>query len=323
MNIAEFSTVVSKMASSGTPFFFLVDFEKKMPIAFPLAKAQELGIYVDILGKRNYAPNFNSEKTLSLSFSPISREIFVEKFRQVKHQIKNGNTYLLNLTFPSQIETNYTLKEIFQVASAPYKLLFKDKFVVFSPEGFIRIQDNQIMTFPMKGTINSNVPDAKQKLLENEKETWEHNTIVDLMRNDLACISTQVEVTKYRYIDQIQTNRHTLLQTSSEIRGKLPENWRANFGELLLSILPAGSISGAPKEKTVEVILEQEIDSRGYYTGVFGVFDGENVDSAVAIRFIEQKGGKFWFRSGGGITFHSSLDQEYEELIQKIYVPTV
>lgn len=322
MNQREFSNLVSKWAKDGTPFFFLVDFEKKDPIATTVEEAADMGIYFEFHGKGNR--NFPVQKEISLNFnySPISKEIFAQKFKQVQEHLKNGDTYLLNLTFPSQIHSSLQLDEIFQLAQAPYKLLYQDKFVVFSPECFIRIQGNQILTYPMKGTINANIPGAKQKLLENQKEIWEHNTIVDLMRNDLSRVSQQIEVSKYRFVDRIHTNRNELLQTSSEIRGNLPENWRENLGHLILTLLPAGSISGAPKEKTMEIILENESNSRGYYTGVFGIFDGQNLESAVAIRFIEQKEGKYWFRSGGGITFHSTLDEEYEELIQKIYVPT-
>jgi len=86
-------------------------------------------------------------------------------------------------------------------------------------------------------------------------------------------------------------------------------------------LLPAGSISGAPKLKTLEIILETETYNRGYYTGVFGYFDGINLDSCVMIRFIENQNERLIFKSGGGITMMSDLDSEYRELIKKIYVP--
>ena len=85
--------------------------------------------------------------------------------------------------------------------------------------------------------------------------------------------------------------------------------------------MPAGSISGAPKEKTVQIIQQAENQPRGYYTGVFGIFDGESLQSAVAIRFIEQTDNGLVFRSGGGITVQSDVQEEYRELIQKVYVP--
>ena len=87
-------------------------------------------------------------------------------------------------------------------------------------------------------------------------------------------------------------------------------------------LLPAGSISGAPKEKTVQIIQQAEGEKRGYYTGIFGYFDGNNLESAVAIRYIEKnEQGEMLFRSGGGITSQSSLEEEYQEILEKVYVP--
>jgi len=89
----------------------------------------------------------------------------------------------------------------------------------------------------------------------------------------------------------------------------------------LMNLLPAGSVTGAPKAKTVQIIREAEEEQRGYYSGVFGYFDGDQLDSAVMIRFIEKTGNKFFYRSGGGITTQSKAEIEYQEAIDKIYVP--
>jgi para-aminobenzoate synthetase component 1 len=86
-------------------------------------------------------------------------------------------------------------------------------------------------------------------------------------------------------------------------------------------MLPAGSVTGAPKLETVRIIKESENYERGWYTGIFGVFDGKSLDSGVMIRFIEKKGNDFYFKSGGGITYMSDPLKEYEELITKVYVP--
>ena len=160
-------------------------------------------------------------------------------------------------------------------------------------------------------------------LLNNKKEEWEHNTIVDLMRNDLSMVASNVSVSRYRYVEKIKTNKNEILQTSSEIKGELPNDWQLDIGNLLMKILPAGSISGAPKTKTLEIIKSQEFGSRGYYTGIFGIFNGKDMECAVSIRYIEQRRNETFFRSGGGITANSNLDEEYQELIQKIYVPTL
>jgi len=89
----------------------------------------------------------------------------------------------------------------------------------------------------------------------------------------------------------------------------------------LFTLLPAGSITGAPKNKTVEIIRSTETYERGFYTGVFGVFDGCNMDSAVMIRFIERTPEGYVYKSGGGITAFSKVEDEYNEILEKIYVP--
>ena len=108
---------------------------------------------------------------------------------------------------------------------------------------------------------------------------------------------------------------------SSEISGKLKPRLQKKIGSIMKKILPAGSILGAPKPKTLEIILEAENHERGLYTGVCGWFDGENLDSCVMIRFIEKENGKLFFKSGGGITHLSNFADEYQEMKNKIYVP--
>ncbi len=185
----------------------------------------------------------------------------------------------------------------------------------------MRINNGVISSYPMKGTIDAALPNAKERLLNDEKEVAEHHTIVDLIRNDLSMVATDVEVDRLMFLDRISTNRGDLLQMSSQISGKVPENYRQNIGSILAKLLPAGSICGAPKAKTVEIIKKAEQYHRGYYTGVFGIFDGTNLDSCVLIRYLEQQGDELLFKSGGGITFLSDCQTEYNELIQKVYVP--
>lgn len=101
----------------------------------------------------------------------------------------------------------------------------------------------------------------------------------------------------------------------------LPDDFNGNYGDLLLKLLPAGSVTGAPKPSTLKIIEEAEGYDRGYYTGVMGYFDGQNFESAVMIRFIEEQNGKFVFKSGGGITALSNAKSEYQELVDKVYLP--
>ncbi len=173
----------------------------------------------------------------------------------------------------------------------------------------------------MKGTIDASLPDAARNILENKKELAEHVTIVDLIRNDLSQVATNVTINRFRYLDEIVAQDKKLLQVSSEITGDLPSGYHQKLGDLIVSLLPAGSVSGAPKVKTCQIIQGAEGEKRGYYTGVFGYFDGENLDCGVAIRFIEQQGDELFYRSGGGITTQSVAKEEYKEAIQKIYVP--
>jgi para-aminobenzoate synthetase component 1 len=213
------------------------------------------------------------------------------------------------------------LEEIFDAGSAPYKIYLKDKFVCFSPETFVKIENGKIFSYPMKGTIDAEIENAAELILNDTKEIAEHNTIVDLIRNDLSLVAENVQVDKFRYLSHIQTNHKNLWQVSSQISGDLPENYNEKIGDIIYKMLPAGSISGAPKTKTLEIIANTENYDRGYYTGIFAIFDGKNLNSCVLIRYIENQNGQLIYKSGGGITFLSEAEKEYEELIKKVYVP--
>ncbi|MFC2129651.1 aminodeoxychorismate synthase component I [Bacteroidota bacterium] len=317
-----FISQCNNWAEKGTPFFFLVDFECKKPVIIRMDEAAAHGIFFNVNGIENSVDEGpSSHNNLLFEAQPVTEEVYNTAFQYVKKNILHGNSYLLNLTFPTVLDTNLDLEEIFQRSQSIYKLLKSNEFVVFSPECFIRIEDDQIFSYPMKGTIDASIPGAEQELRNNEKELWEHNTIVDLIRNDLSMVSKDVELTKYRYVDRIRTHKGELLQVSSEIKGRLPRTWKSNLGDILATLLPAGSISGAPKQKTLEIIRESELNERGYFTGIFGIFDGVSLDSAVMIRYIERVGNGLQFRSGGGITGHSDMMTEYKELIDKVYVP--
>lgn len=314
---------MSALASAQRPFFFLIDFELEKPVLCPLEDAQRLGFKFEVKTFRNFKRKNRKPNPLALSISPIPKTTYIKAYHKVKDEIFKGNTFLLNLTFPSVIQSPLDLEEVFHSARAPYKLLYHNQFVVYSPECFVKIKDNIIHSYPMKGTIDAKLPDAKKKLETNPKEINEHNTIVDLIRNDLSKVANEVTVDRFRYLDKIKTQKNEIYHTSSEIKGKLPKDWKNQLPEIILSMLPAGSICGAPKTKTVSIIKNVEQGPRGYYTGIFGYFDGENLDSAVNIRYLEKKDNQLLYRSGGGITFLSNLESEYNELIEKIYVPLV
>ena len=158
-------------------------------------------------------------------------------------------------------------------------------------------------------------------ILNDDKEKAEHNTIVDLLRNDLSRVAKNVVVKRFRYIDKIKSNRGNLLQISSEIEGDLGDAYLDEIGTIIFKLLPTGSVSGAPKNATLDIIRNAEQQARGYYTGVAGYFDGNSFNSFVLIRFIEQENDRLYFRSGGGITAMSNAEKEYHEMLQKVYLP--
>lgn len=313
---------MNEMAGRGESFVFAVDSGGEEGFVLRPEEAFGKGILFDINGQRNFTP-VTGRVPRRFELQPVAFENYLPAFEKVMYHLKRGDSYLLNLTFPTPLVTDLTPEEIFHTASAPYRMLVPGRFVVFSPEIFIRTDGGMIQSFPMKGTIGAEINEAGRIILEDRKEFFEHNTIVDLIRNDLAMVSTGVEVTRFRYIDRLHTNRGDLLQVSSEIRGKLPPEWKARAGEMLFLLLPAGSVTGAPKRRTVEIIREAENYDRGFYTGVFGFFNGRELDSAVAIRFIEVQNSGLIFKSGGGITTLSNARAEYDEMIQKVYVPIV
>lgn len=178
-----------------------------------------------------------------------------------------------------------------------------------------------IYSYPMKGTIDASLPEAEQVLMGDKKEAAEHATIVDLIRNDLSRVAEHVSVDKYRYIDVLHTNKGDILQTSCEISGKLSTGYQKHIGNILDAMLSAGSITGAPKDKTMEIIHEAEGYDRGFYTGVMGIYNNGELNSAVMIRFLENDGIGTYFKAGGGITSKSDCSKEYEEVLQKVYLP--
>lgn len=315
---------MNRLGSDREPFLFIIDFECKTPVVMPLAEAELHGIYYDLRGRSNVNNDqITNLQPLTFEKYPIDFTSYTKAFEIARRGLVFGNSYLLNLTFPTLIRINRSLEEIFRLSNAPYRLLYDNRFVVFSPECFIRIAGNTIRSFPMKGTIDAGLPDAAGILLSDRKEMAEHHTIVDLIRNDLSMVARDVRVERFRYLEEIKTNQKHLLQASSEIAGTLSPGWQSQIGTLLHTLLPAGSVSGAPKNSTMEIISEAEPNKRGFYTGVFGIFDGQMLDSAVMIRYIEQKGESTFYHSGGGITINSVAEDEYQELINKVYVPFI
>ena len=307
--------ILNNYGSKKEPFFFMISYDKKEYEVIPLNKIPK-EIQFSISNKSTTNSNH-----IVIKKNPISYEDYLRKFNHVQEEIRSGNTYLINLTTQTHIETNLSLQDIYTIANGKYKLLYKNQFLCFSPESFCKIENNTIYTYPMKGTIDANIPNAKEIIINDQKELAEHTMVVDLLRNDLSIIATNVQVEKFRYYEKIKAGEKELYQISSKISGKLENNWQSRIGEIITSLLPAGSITGTPKKKTVQIINEVEKYARGYFTGIFGVFDGESLDSAVMIRFIQKENGKYIYKSGGGITCDSNPQKEYQEMLDKVYIP--
>ena len=342
-----------RLLSDINPEECLFDFEGRGNLSHAWKETWKEGTWKEETWKKKISEEEISETTWQIE--PPLYEDYERSFNIVKSNIMAGNSYLTNLTCRVPVSCNLSLEDIFHRAKGKYKLLLRRKrnltpFVCFSPETFVRIKGGRIYSYPMKGTLDASLPDAEKQLMEDRKEAAEHATIVDLIRNDLSRVAENVRVDKYRYIDVLHTNKGDILQTSSEISGRLPEDYPHHLGEILDAQLPAGSITGAPKDKTMQIIQEAEGYDRGFYTGIMGIYDQGELNSAVMIRFIEEETSpvdfetdgeknfkakegkasegkepkasrKLYFKAGGGITSKSDCRKEYEEVIQKIYLP--
>ncbi len=312
---------INDLAKNKIPFLFIFDYALHKIIVEKIDDCASKNIFFKVNEQSNFPFGAPPKKEIEILKKPISYNQYEEIFRQVQAHIHRGDSFLVNLTQPTEIALNMSLQEIFEYSRAKYQLYFKDQFVCFSPEIFVKIVDGIISSHPMKGTISANIPDAENIILNDKKEFAEHTTIVDLIRNDLSMVCEKVWVERFRYVEKIKTQNTDLLQVSSEIMGKLPDNWRENLGNILLKLLPAGSICGAPKPETLKIIEHAENYDRNYYTGIFGIFDGNKLDSGVMIRFIEKTTNGLIFKSGGGNTAQSDCKNEYQEMIDKIYLP--
>ena len=362
---------INRLASQDEPFLFVINYQGDKAFIRLLSDINPEECLFDFEGRGNLSHVW--KETLKEEIPEVTWQItpplyndYERSFNIVKSNIMAGNSYLTNLTNRVPVNCNLPLEEIFHRAKGKYKLLLRRKrtqaedkahlkeepqnkahlkeekieenltpFVCFSPETFVRIKGGRIYSYPMKGTLDASLPNAEKLLMEDRKEAAEHATIVDLIRNDLSRVAEDVRVDKYRYIDVLHTNKGDILQTSSEISGRLPEDYPHHLGEILDAQFPAGSITGAPKDKTMQIIQEAEGYNRGFYTGIMGIYDQGELNSAVMIRFIEEEVfpsktenrmnyeaiRKLYFKAGGGITSKSDCRKEYEEVIQKIYLP--
>lgn len=300
------------------PCFFLLDFELRKPLVVDLAGPSKFGVRFHF-PRRPDRPPCPVPPVLRPRYIPF--ETFRAAFEVVVDGLRFGNSFLTNLTFATPVALTGSLFDVYAATEAKYRIYLPDQFVCFSPETFVTIDAaGWLETHPMKGTAPDTAA-GRAELMASTKEIAEHATIVDLMRNDLSRVAREVTVSDYRYLQSIERRGGGLVQTSSNIGGRLPVDWREGLGTLLAALLPAGSVSGAPKSATLRLIRAAEVAERGYYCGIAGYFDGQTLDSCVLIRYLERKDDGYRFRSGGGITALSSAEEEYAELNAKIRLP--
>lgn len=188
-----------------------------------------------------------------------------------------------------------------------------------SPETLVKLTDGVLHTFPLAGTRPRGATEAEderleKELLQDEKELAEHNMLVDLGRNDIGRISRfgSVEVEKYHAIEKFSHVMHI----GSIVRGELQEGLHAM--DAVGAILPAGTLSGAPKLRACQLINDLEGNKRGIYGGGIGYLDFTgNLDLCIAIRIAYKKNGKVFVRSGAGIVADSDPEKEYQECVNK------
>lgn len=195
----------------------------------------------------------------------------------------------------------------------------EEELMSTSPETLVRLQDGRLTTFPVAGSrprgADAEEDEALEKdLLQDEKELSEHNMLVDLGRNDLGRISQfgSVEVTKYMMIHRYSKIMHICSQVEGTIRDD------KDALDAVEAVLPAGTLSGAPKIRACEIIEELESMERGVYGGAIGYLDfAGNLDTCIAIRMAVKKDGKVYVQAGGGIVADSVPELEYEESANK------
>ena len=188
-----------------------------------------------------------------------------------------------------------------------------------SPETLVRLQNGRVTTFPVAGSRPRGKTEEEDKelekdLLADEKELSEHNMLVDLGRNDLGRIAkfNSVEVTEYMMIHRYSKIMHICSQVEADIKDE------CDGLSAIESVLPAGTLSGAPKIRACEIIEEMESEEREIYGGALGYLDFTgNMDTCIAIRMAVKKDGKVYVQAGGGIVADSVPEKEYEESANK------
>jgi anthranilate synthase component 1 len=256
----------------------------------------------------------------------FSVEEYAENVKKAKHYIHEGDIFQVVLSNPIQAQAKGSLFDTYRILRStnpsPYMFYFSSddlEMAGASPETLCRLTQGNVTTFPLAGTRPRGATlqeDARLEadLLSDEKELSEHNMLVDLARNDIGKISKigTVSVTEYMKIHKYSHVMHI----GSTVSGKIKDG--LDGLDTISSILPAGTLSGAPKFRAAQIIEELEQCKRGVYGGAVGYLDfSGNLDTCIAIRLVYKKSGTITIRSGAGIVADSNPQSEAQECLNK------
>ena len=286
---------------------------------------EELEALIDLLN--NGAKSEDPEGRLLGEVTPLfSKEEYCAMVEKAKNYIHEGDIFQIvlsnRLSAPFEGSLLNTYRILRTVNPSPYMFYFAGTDVEVagaSPETLVKLEDGILHTFPLAGTRPRGKTEEEDKQLEtellaDEKELAEHNMLVDLGRNDLGKISKfgTVEVEKLRSIERYSHVMHI----GSTVRGQIVEGYDAF--DAIEAVLPAGTLSGAPKIRACQLIGELENNKRGIYGGAIGYIDFTgNMDTCIAIRIAYKKNGKVFVRSGAGLVADSVPEKEFEECLNK------
>ncbi len=281
-------------------------------------------LYFEVFNNyKQYTPSKNDNNLAPLVIPKISKKHYTEDISKIKDYIRQGITYEVNYTYPSEIHVDLNSFDLFEMLlqnqRTPYNTYIKNKYEIllsFSPELFFKIKDNKIITKPMKGTIQrarTNEEDEQNiEFLKNDiKNQSENVMIVDLLRNDLSRIAKKGTVNVEKLFE-IETHK-TVHQMTSTITAELEKN--VTLYKIFESIFPCGSITGAPKISTMRVIDELEPFKRDIYCGAIGFISPEEIIFSVPIRILQKKNNEKYYlcHTGGAIVWDSDAIDEWIE----------
>ena len=284
-------------------------------------------LYFEVFNSYNIYKTKNTKKLLLNPTPCVNFCEYSNAIKKIKEEIAKGNTYEVNYTYDFDVPFDGDELDLFNFLlskqKTPYNFYIKNQYdtvLSFSPELFFEMQNNHILTKPMKGTIHRGKDKKEDKnlieFLKNDiKNRAENVMIVDLLRNDLGRIA-KVGTVNVSKLFEIETHK-TLHQMTSQIEADLKEN--TTFFDIFKAIFPCGSITGAPKISTMKVISDVEKGERNIYCGAIGMISPKETIFSVPIRILQKTNeqNKFKYRVGGAIVWDSNAQDEWEETLTK------